>query len=111
MHRAHATLCLLIVSNPSDELHTSFNALRYDDGKSVIIAVLAKGRFEMFSMLLMFFAPVVLVFVVMLAVYAMSQMMDEPTTEPHLRSAHCPHCHARIKQGWKACPTCGEKLV
>lgn len=23
---------------------------------------------------------------------------------------HCPNCGAEIQPGWKACPTCGEKL-
>ena len=63
-------------------------------------------------MLSMFFAPVILIFVVMLAVYAISKLVDEPATEPKFNTtAHCPYCEARIKQGWKACPSCGEKLV
>jgi len=58
----------------------------------------------MTSLLLMFC-------VVLLALYILSQLMDEPATEPDLRTARCPHCDARIRPNRRACPACGEKLV
>lgn len=65
----------------------------------------------MFGMFLMLIAPFALVIIIMLGVYAMMRLAGEPQTEPPAQIKVCPYCHQPIHAGWKACPSCGEKLV
>lgn len=57
----------------------------------------------MTSLLLLFF-------VVILVIYALSQLIEEPITEPESRAVRCPHCDARIRMGRRLCHACGERL-
>ncbi|MCX6035542.1 MAG: zinc ribbon domain-containing protein [Chloroflexi bacterium] len=36
---------------------------------------------------------------------------DQQSTRGTSYDASCPHCHARVKSTWKACPSCGNLLV
>jgi hypothetical protein len=66
--------------------------------------------FEIFGMLLMLVAPFALVAVIMLGVYAIGTVA-QTATEPEVPSPACPLCAAQVQRGWRACPSCGQKLV